>query len=894
MKALRRFVARLIGVITRRRNERRLREEIADHLEQQTVANIGAGMSPEEARRQAILKFGAVERIKEDYRERESLPFVESLLQDTRYALRGFRKNPAFSAAAVLTLALGTGANVAVFTLVDAVLLRPLPFDEPDRLVMLSESHIESGQQRVGVLPGSFVDWRERSRSFEAISLLDETSFLITNRQEPARIRGAYVSPNFFELMRVAPLLGRTFPSTDAEAKGHEREVVISYGLWHRWFGGDSGVLGQTLEVNQSQVPLTIVGVMPPGFAFPRGVELWRHYTWRSSARGDRIGQAIGRMRGGVSVETARNELEQISRRLAVEFPATNTGWTATVDPLRDVLLGPVEPALAATLAAAGFVFLIACANVATLVLLRGLGRQRELAIRAALGASRGRLARQSLVEHLVLAAAGTLAGGLLAITILDGLIAFAPPAIPRLDAVSMDVRTLAYLMALALTTMAITGAIPAFRSSRIEVTAALKSGTESRGPGIGGKSLVVAEIAFAGVLLAGAGLMVRTMVNLQRIDIGFEPSGVVQADLTLPIGRLTEGPVVSGTRPAWDRLALFYGGLVEQIEGLPGIQRAALVAAPSYGRELPFSARTGIVRPRSDGSPAWRAIQRRVITPHYFEVLQMPLVRGRAFNESDNALEFLRSDTGRRRGVAVVNQAAAQQFWPGEDSLGRLFTIDGEWSVEGRVVVGVVGNARDLAPDIQPQPTVYVPYAEIPDFGATLLARVAGDSAPVAAIRARLRSTDSSLMIGEIRPLSESYGAVLAPRRFTTMVLTAFAGFGVLLAAVGLYGLIAVSVARRTREIGIRMALGAHYPDVLTLVLSQALKITLVGLMLGLFGAAATTHYFERLLFGLTPLDWTTFAAVSLLFSLVAALASYVPARRAARIDPLVALRYE
>jgi predicted permease len=333
---------------------------------------------------------------------------------------------------------------------------------------------------------------------------------------------------------------------------------------------------------------------------------------------------------------------------------------------------------------------------------------------------------------------------------------------------------------------------------------------------------------------------------------------------------------------------------VVDQIESLPGIQQAALVAAPVSGRELTWFARSGIVRPRSDGSPAWRAIQRRVITPSYFGVLQMPLLRGRAFNDGDHALEVLRSDTGRRRGAAIVNQAAAQQFWPGEDALGRFLTIEWEWSVDGRVVVGVVGNARDLAPDIEPQPTVYVPYAEIPDFSATLVARVAGDAAPVEDIRARLRSTDSSLMIGEIRPLADSYAAALAPRRFTTLVLTAFAGFGVLLAAIGLYGLVAVSVAQRTRELGIRLALGAPQPHVLKVVLGQTILVTAIGIVLGLCGAAATTPYLEGMLFGLTPFDATTFVAVSMFFALIAALASYIPACRAVRVDPLVALRYE
>jgi putative ABC transport system permease protein len=894
MGLLRRTLAGFNALIRKSRVEQELEDELRECLEISIEEKTRAGMPREHAVRVAGLELGSLEAVKDHTRDVGWETKVESVWRDVRYALRMLRRSPAFAALAILTLGLGIGANVAVFTFVDAVLIQPLPFNEPDRLVMLSESHIESGQQRVGVLPGSFLDWRQRSRSFEAIALLWSGPFLITNRQEPARITGATVSPNFFELLGVAPVLGRTFPSSEAEAVGHEREIVISHGLWQRWFGADPQVLGRTLEV-QGWVTLTIVGVMPPDFGLPRGAELWSHESWRSSGRGDRWRHAIGRMSAGVSIETAKRELEQISVQLAEEFPATNAGWTATAEPLADAIVGPVRPALAAMLAAVALVFLIACVNVATLVLLRGLRRQRELAMRAALGAGRNRLARQSLVEHAVLAAAGTITGGLLAVAILDGLVALAPTAIPRLETISMDMRVLTYLVLLALGTVAIIGAIPALKSSRVEMSAALKGDNAGRAPGMGGRFLVVAEVALAGVLLAGAGLMVRTIVNLQRVDLGFEPSGVVAADLMLPISRLTEGPARVGARPAWDRLAVFYSDVVEQIEAVPGVRRAAVVAAPSLaGREATWFARTGIVRPRADGSPEWRAIQRRVVTPGYFDVLRLPLVRGRGFNEQDNALEFLRSGTGRRRGVAIVNHVAAQQFWRGEDPLGAFLTIDGDSRVDGRVVVGIAGDARDLAPDIAPPPTVYVPFAETPDFSATLLARAADGVVPRADIRTRLRNGDPSLMIGEIRPLGDSYSATLAPRRFITIVLIAFAGFGLLLAGMGLYGLVAVSVAQRTRELGIRMALGARHSEILKLVLVQAVAITVIGIVIGLCGSAATARYLEGMLFGLTPLDATTLAAVSLLFGLVAAFASYWPARRAMKVDPLIAIRYE
>jgi predicted permease len=362
-----------------------------------------------------------------------------------------------------------------------------------------------------------------------------------------------------------------------------------------------------------------------------------------------------------------------------------------------------------------------------------------------------------------------------------------------------------------------------------------------------------------------------------------------------LPISRMTDGPVRVGARPAWDRLALFYADVVEQIEALPGIRRAAVVAAPAAaGREATWFARTGIVPSRNDGSPDWRAIQRRVVTPGYFDVLRLPLVRGRAFTGRDHALEFLRSGKGRRRGVAIVNHAAAQQFWPGEEALGRSLTIEGDSRVDGRVVVGLAGNARDLAPDIEPPPTVYVPFAETPDFGATLIARVEGGAAPVADMRVRLRSTDSSLMIGEIRPLEESYTVALAPRRFITTVLTAFAGFGLLLAGVGLYGLVALSVAQRTREFGVRLALGAPGGDVLRNVLGYGLRLALVGSIVGVACALIVSRLLRNLLYGVSPTDPATIIIVTALLLGVTLLACYVPARRATRVDPLVALRAE
>lgn len=815
------------------------------------------------------------------------------MFAELQHAFRLLWKAPAFTVAAVFTLALGIGGNVAVFTFVDAVLFRPLPFDEPDRLVTISESHAEKGQHRVGVLPGSLLDWRERSQSFESLALVAPAAMLVTDRDEPVRVAGASVSPEFFAVLGVAPILGGTsFTSTGNPENA--REIVISHGLWQRWFGGRPDVPGRTIQV-QGGVALTILGVMPASFDYPRGTDIWHAQPWdRAWGRGDRWRGAIGRVKAGVSLEAASGELRRISSQLGTEFPETNAGWTPEVDPLATAVTGPVRPPLASMLAAVGLVFLIACVNVATLVLQRGIGRRRELAMRAALGATRPRLLRQSVIEYGLLAGLGAASGALLAMFVLDGLVALAPPEIPRLETIAVDLRVLAYLAALAVMTTVIIGLIPALRSSRIDATALLRAGGSAR-PGAGGRSLVAMELALAVVLLVGAGLMVRTMLHLQRVDLGFDPSDVAASELSIPLTRMIDGPLKVGARPAWDRLALFYGGLVEEVAAVPGVQGAALVSAPQLsGRDGAWFARTGIVEPRADGSPVWRPIQRRVITPAYFDVLRLPLVRGRAFTAGDHALEYLRSGNGRRRGTAIVNERAARQFWPNEDPVGKTLTIDGDWRVDGRTVVGVAVDARDIAPDVAATPIIYVPFAESPAYTATLLVRGERPDVPPAGIRARLRAIDPALLIGEIRSLEATYADALAPRRFITVVLAAFAAVGLLVAAVGLYGLVAMSVAGRTRELGIRIALGASWAGIRRMVLGEAALVVGLGTLAGGAAAALATRLLRNQLVGVDSLDTTTWMATAAILAAAGLAAAWLPARRAARVDPIKALRQE
>lgn len=817
------------------------------------------------------------------------------MLSDLRQAVRRLRHAPLFTLTAVLTLALGIGSTVAVFTFVDAVVFRPLPFEEPDRLVALSESHAATAQDRIGVLPATFLDWRRHSTSLETLAMVGPASFLVTSRDEPARVAGATVSPAFFETLGVQPALGRTFPSADAPFGGHEREILIAHGMWLRWFGGDPGVLGRTIQV-QGAVPLTIVGVMPATFDFPRGAEIWAGQVWDPAwGRGERTRQAIARLKPGVGVSAAQAELSAISDQLARAFPVTNGGWTPRVDPLASFVVGPARPPLATMLVAVALVFLIASVNVATLVLQRGIGQRRELAVRAAIGATRWRLTRHSLVEHAVLASLGAGVGAIVAMFLVDGLVAIAPPAIPRLDTVRVDWPVLGYLAGLAAAAVAITGILPARQASRIDSTAVLRSGSGGSRRGSGGNGLIVAELALAVVLVVGAGLMVRTMINLQRTDPGFQPAGVTATELSLPIARMADGELKAGTRPAWDRLALLYVGLVERVEQLPNVAGAALVSAPGPAdRDTAWLTRTGIVQPRSDGSPEWRPVQRRVITPGYFSVLRLPLVGGRAFTPDDHALEFLRSGRGRRRGVVIVNQEAARRLWPGADPIGRTLTMDGDSRVDGRLVVGLANDARDLAPDVPPPPILYVPFAENPGFSATLLVRTADAESASAAIRARLRDAESALMIGSSRKLGDVFAEALAPRRFIAAVLAGFAAAGLLVAGIGLYGVVAMSVAARTRELAIRIALGASAAAIRRLVVREAGIIVAAGAALGAAGAAAGTTFLRNQLVGVTTTDTPTWLAMVAILAAAGLIAAWLPARRAGRVDPIEALRQE
>ncbi len=717
---------------------------------------------------------------------------------------------------------------------------------------------------------------------------------LVTNRQEPAQVATANVSPNFFDLLSVRPLIGRIFPVGDSAIAGHEREVVISYALWQSWFGANARVVGRTLEV-EGRVPLTIVGVMPRDFAFPRDVQIWKPELWtRANGRGeaDRWRQAIGRLRPGISVDGARRELKSIEAQLGREFVSTNAGWTSDVRPFAESINGDVRGTLWALLTAVSLLLALVCVNVSTLVLQRERGRQQELATRVALGSSTTRLLLDSTAEYGMLAVMGLIVGILLAIVIHNGLLATASAEIAGLSRTRFDLRLVAYVAGIAAVCIVLTGTLPVLRNNRIDVATALRSGTTARVTGRSSRFLVAAELAVALILLGSAGLMVRTVLTLDHLDVGFDPSGVLATNLELPLSAVTPQ---GSNRPEWDRLVLFYSRVVQSVNAIPGITNAAVVATPSLaGVNATWLARTGIVPSEPDGSPEWRSVQSRAVTPDYFKVLRLPLRRGRAFSDQDAALNFLRSGTGQRTGVAIVNEAAARLFWPGLDPLGKAITIGNDSRVNGRIVVGVVGNARDIAPDRAAYPTIYVPFAESPAFGAMLLARQGPlkGSVSVSALHAQVRAANATLMIGPIQPLSLLYSDTIAPRRFVARVLTVFACFALLLSIVGLYGLMASSVSQRLPEFAIRAAMGATPQRVHAIVLREAMFVLLGGISAGAFGAWAAVQLLRTQLYDIQAMDPTAWIATITILATTAIAATWLPARRAAHSDPASMLR--
>ncbi len=800
-------------------------------------------------------------------------------MNDIRHGVRILFRAPGFAAVAIAALAIGIGANTAIFSVVNTLLLERLPYGEPERLAVVWEHNIPRDRKNNVVSPGNFIHWREMNQVFDDVSAVGMTfNVTLTGYGDPVEVPFQYVSAGFFPIVGVQPAVGRAF--TTEEDKPRSRVVVISDRFWKTRLQSDPAVLTKAITLQGES--FSVLGVMPPGFSFlDKTVDLWLPVGFPAEARTPRGRwlMTVAKLKQGVTFEQAQRDMTRVASELTTMFPNFNTGWTARVVPLREQLTGDIRPALFVMLGAVAFVLLIACANVANLLLARATSRQRELAVRAALGAGRGRLIRQMLAESVVLATAGGVAGLALAWWGLKILRAFVADSIPiqRLELAGIDGSVLGFTMAATLVSGIVFGLVPAFTASGTSLNASLKEGGRT-GTGVRGKrarsAFVVVEIALALVLLVGAGLLVRSFTRLMNVDAGFETDRTVTMRVSLPQSRYAE--------PA--RRVQFFRGITDRIDQLPQVQSSGAISfLPLTG----LGAATGYevvgqpVPPRGEEPVA----DVRVITNDYFKTMGIPLVRGRLFDEDQPA------DAVNR---VVVNEALARRHWPNEDPIGKRIKVSWDKNIEDEIV-GVVGDVRHSGLESEVRAMTYWPLARNPYGSMTLAIRTAGEpTAVVSAIRGIVREQDPDLALADVKTMDEVVSRSVAQRRLMMTMLGIFAGAALLLAAVGIYGVIAYSVTQRTQEIGIRMALGAQRNDVLRMIVGHALVLALAGVAIGTLGAVFLTKLMTDLLFGVTRFDPLTFGVVALGLIVVALLAGYLPGRRATRVDPVIALRAE
>jgi putative ABC transport system permease protein len=806
------------------------------------------------------------------------------MVNDVAYALRSIVRKPLFYAIATLTLALGIGANAAIFTVVNAVLLRPLPYPQPDRLMMVWTYNPRQGFDKdVGTYP-NFDDWRRASRSFERMSGYFGANMTLTGNGDPVQIRGSRVTHEFFYTLGVAPTRGRAFTAADGQAGG-ERVTILAHGLWTRRFGADPSVIGRTITLNG--VSHEVVGIMPEGFAHPENAEYWvpiapvGQFEQLMTTRGSYWLTIIGRLKPGITREAAQSEMDAIATQLEKEYPS-NAGIGIRLVPLHEEIVGDVQRPLWILLGAVCFVLLIACANVANLLLTRAASRQRELAIRSALGAARGRLVRQLLTESLLLGLIGGAAGLLLAAWCTELLQTLAPSGLPRLSNIVVDRQVVAYAIAASLLTGLLFGIVPALQAARRDAGGQLKEGGRGGSDGVRGRrvraALAIGELAVALVLLVGAGLLVRSFITLNKQEPGFASKGVLTLRLDLPRAKYTTP----------ERVAAFYEQLLERLSALPGVEAVGAGSSLLLSR-LPNSASINIEgRPPLPPDAQNIPVPYDSVTPGYFATLQIPLTRGRM---------FARSDSLQAQPVVLVNESFVRRFFPNEDPLGRRVTFGdpSEADTRWQAIVGVVADTKRGGFDREPWAEVYFPMQQSPDGRMIVVLRTSGDPAALAGpAQAAVWALDRDQAIAGIRTVGDLLAQAQANRRFTTLLLGLFAAVALVLAAIGVYGVIAHATAQRTQEIGIRMALGADRATILRMVLSGGAKIAAIGLGIGIAGALALTQVLSGMLFGVSPRDPLTFVLVPVALLVVALAACWIPARRAIRVEPVIALRGE
>lgn len=868
----------------RQERERDLEREFRSDLELEAEDQREQGLSPKEALYAARRAFGNTTLVKQEVREMWGWASIERLLQDIRFSLRMLRKGPGFVLFAVLALALGLGANAAIFSVVDAVLLRPLPFRNADRLVEIWEDASHMGFPLAPLAPANFSDWKRRNHVFEDMAALKGDLYALTGNGAPEQLEGSPVTANLFPLLGVSPILGRNF-SVEEDRPGGPRVVLISYGLWQRRFGGDTTIVGREIWLNKQKY--VVLGVMPRGITFPEKSQIWIPLALgprELAVRDDHYLRVFARLRPGVTFAQAKREMAGLAAQLAREYPDSNTNLGAVVVSLRDQLVGDLQLALWAVTAGVGCVLLIACANLAGLLLARAVGREREFAVRIALGAGRLRLIRQTLIESLILAGFGGGAGLLMAILALPFLRNLVPATLNAWSEPGINLPLLGFLLFLSALAAVLFGMLPALALSRPDLATALRQGSRvaAQGSTRTRKILIVSEVALAVVLLVGVGLLTRTLWALAHVPLGFHPEGVMTLRTSLP---------VSSNSPYSSFLVRseFYRRVLEQVTAIPGVISAGyttFLPLTNAGGTSPFTVEGAPPPPPGQSNDA----NHRVISPDYFRTIGVRLLAGRFFRDSDGP---------DAPPVSIINRAMARQHWLGQNPLGRRFQlgrVSGVWFT----IVGVVDDVRQMGLDVNGRAEMYFPYTQ-PSGSAgyttprDLAVRVKGDEMAYArALEAAVWRVDSTQPIADVMPMHELIADKLASREVAVTLIAAFAGLALLLAALGLYGLLAHSVFERRREIGVRMALGAQPGQVLSAVLREGLRLVLSGLLIGAAGSWVVMRVLNTLLFGVTAKDPWVFAGSALLLLVVGLIASYLPARQAASIDPMTALRYE
>ena len=870
-------------------------EELSQHLEDRYEQALSRGATEGEAYEAALFELkengllGLEIRGVERSVQQDPVPMgierraniIGDLAQDLHYGLRMLVKNPSFTIVAVLALALGIGANSAIFSVVNTVLLRPLPYKNPGRLVMLWEEATHLGFPKNTPSPANFIDWRAQNTVFEAMAAMVERSFNLTGVGEPERFDGRRVSANLFDLLGVQPQLGRAFRAE--EDKPGSRVVILSNGLWQHRFGGDPRVIGQAVSLNGESY--TVIGVMPGSFQFPtRRDQLWVPLAFdakEAASRGNHFLEVIARMKPGVTLQQAQAEMSTIAARLAQQYPEENLRVGSVVTALQEQVVGDIKPALLVLLGAVGFVLLIACANVANLLLARAAARQKEIALRLALGAGRSRLTRQFLTESVLLAVIGGAVGLLLSIAGLRVLKTFIPDTISQAQAISIDAKVLVFTGLVALVTGIIFGLAPAMQVSHLDINDTLKEGGRDAAGGTRGNRiralLVIGEIAVSFVLLMGAGLLINSFMHLRNLHPGFRANDL----LTMKI------PLSEVKYPDKERRSPFYAEVLRRVQALPGVQSAAVAGnlPLTYdGDSMPIG-----IEGRTDPPPDQRPdVILRVVGPGYFSTMGIPLVRGRDFREQDKA------DSAR---VVIVSEKTARHFWPGENPIGkRLKPGSTNRNIPWIEIIGVVKDVRQNDFVSEPKMQMYMPYQQLNSFAPNaLVVRTNVEPLSLAgAVRNAIWAVDKDQPVSNLRSMDEIVSEAVARQRFSMLLLGIFAALAMVLAAVGIYGVMSYSIAQRTREIGLRIALGAQKSDVLKMILRQGLRFVAAGLAIGLAASFALTRVMASLLFGISATDPATFVSISLMLIAVALLASYIPAVRAMKIDPMLALRYQ